>query len=121
MTYQVPSVSNDFTFFDYLMINVVLMSIGAFAFLLRFRADWPGKNHPNAMRLVKTISRNTLAIYLAHVIILEALVRGLFGFTLDLTVLPIIVVPLVTVAILFVTLGFILLAKRVPGLKKLIG
>jgi surface polysaccharide O-acyltransferase-like enzyme len=121
MTYQVPSVSNDYTFFDYLMINVVLMSIGAFAFLLRFSSDWPGKKHPHAMKIVTTISRNTLAIYLVHVIILESLVRGLFGFTLDLTVLPIIVVPLVSVVILFVTLGIILLAKRVPGLKKLVG
>ncbi len=121
MTYRVPAISNDFTFFDYLAVNVVLMSIGTYAFLLRFQADWPGKNHPKAAKLIRTISKNTLPIYLLHVIILETLSRGLLGFTLDLTILPLVEIPLVALAILFVTLGLILLGQRVPGLKKLIG
>ncbi|HSV50104.1 MAG TPA: acyltransferase family protein, partial [Candidatus Acidoferrales bacterium] len=121
MTYHVEPVSNDYTFFDYLAINVVVMSIGAYAFLLRFPADWPGKNRPYAKKIIHTISKNTLPIYLLHVIVLETFARGLLGVTLDLTILPAIQVPLASIAILFITLGLILLMKKVPGLKKLVG
>ncbi len=121
MTYRVASIENDYVFFDYLAANVVLMSVGVYAFLLTFQADWPGSNHPRAKKVVETISKNTLPIFLFHVIVLETLSRGLLGFTMDLSIMPIIEVPLASVAILFVTLGLILLMKKVPVLKKLVG
>jgi surface polysaccharide O-acyltransferase-like enzyme len=121
MTYHVEPVSNDYTFFDYLSLNVVVMSVGAYALLLRFPVDWPGKNHPYAKKIIQNISKNTLPIYLLHVIVLETFVRGLLGVTLDLTILPVIQVPLASIAILFITLGLVLLMKKIPVLKKLVG
>jgi surface polysaccharide O-acyltransferase-like enzyme len=121
MTYRVPSIDNDFVFFDYLSVNVVLMSIGVYAFLSTFSFDWPGTKHPYLKKIIETISKNTLPIFLLHVIVLETLSRGLLGFTLNLSINPLIEVPLASVAILFITLGIILLMKKVPLLKKLIG
>jgi len=121
MTYRVPSIDNDFVFFDYLSVNVVLMSIGVYAFLSTFSFDWPGTKHPYLKKIIETISKNTLPIFLLHVIVLETLSRGLLGFTLNLSINPLIEVPLASVAILFITLGIILLMKKVPILKKLIG
>lgn len=121
MTYHVEPVTNDYVFFDYLALNVVFMSIGTYAFLLRFPQDWPGKNHPTAQKVLHTVSEHTLPIYLLHVIVLETLTRGFLGFTMNLTIMPIVQVPLATIAILFVTLGIILLLKKIPFIKTLIG
>lgn len=110
-----------YVFFDYLAVNVVVMSIGLYTFLSSFSADWPGKNHPRAKKIVRVISKNTLPIFLFHIIILETLHRGLLGFYLDLTIFPLLEVPLASIFILLVTLGLVLIMKRVPILKKLIG
>lgn len=121
MTTNVPLVENDYAFFDYLAVNIVLMSVGTYALLARFPTDWPGPKYPHIKKILKVISDNTLPIFLFHVIILETLSRGLLGFTINLTIIPIVMVPLVSVIIVFVTLGLILLMKQVPILKKLVG
>ena len=121
MTINVPLVENDYTFFDYLAVNIVLMSVGVYSLLANFPADWPGTKHSYVKKTLKVISDNTLPVFLFHVIILETLARGLLGFTLNLTILPLLTVPLASIAILFVTLGLILLMKKVPILKKLVG
>lgn len=121
MTINVPLVENDYAFFDYLAVNIVLLSVGVYSLLSRFPTDWPGPKQPHAKKLLKVISDNTLPVFLFHVIILETLARGLLGFTLNLTVLPLLTVPLASVAILFATLGLILLMKKVPILRKIVG
>lgn len=73
-------------------------------------------------KLIRVISENTLPIYLLHLIILDCLWRGYFGFTLNGNTLnSIIGVPLATVITLFICLAIIVPLKRVPILKKLIG
>ncbi len=121
MTYPLEALNNVYFFFDYLAISVVIMSVALYAFLNSFKADWPSKNHPHIGKLVQTISRNTLPIFLFHVIVLEVFSRGLLGFTLDLSIIPIVEIPLAAAAILMITLGLVLLVKKVPILKKLIG
>jgi len=53
---------------------------------------------------------------------METLQRGYLGFQLSLTTInPIIGVPIITAATLFITLGIILVLKKIPVLKTLIG
>ena len=79
-------------------------------------------NPSKGNKLLKVISENTLAIYLFHVMVLESLENGYFGFAINRnTFNPIIEVPLITVIVLFVSLAAILLLKKVPYLKKVIG
>ena len=109
-------------FFDYLTANIIIGSYALFLILLKFHRDWPGKNHTTLNRIVQAISANTLPIFLFHIIILESFERGFFGFTLNFETLnPIIEIPLMTVLTLFITLGLILLMKKVPILRTLIG
>jgi hypothetical protein len=57
-----------------------------------------------------------------HIIILESFERGYFGFTLNFETLnPIIEIPLIAALTLFITLSLVLLMKKVPILKTLIG
>lgn len=73
-------------------------------------------------KLLKVISENTLPIFLFHLIILDCLQRGYFGFTLNgNTVNSIIGIPLATVITLFICLAVIVPLKKVPFLKKLLG
>ena len=73
---------------------------------------------PKAIDLIKVISQNTLAIFLFHVMILESLQNGYFGFAINRnTINPIIEVPLITVIVLFVSLAIILILKKVPYLR----
>ena len=122
MTYPLASMGQNNFFFDYLTANVIIGSAALFMILMKFRPDWPGSSHNIANRIVNAISKNTLPIFLFHVIILESFEFGYLGFKLSYTTLnPLIEIPLITVLTLFVTLGLILLMRRVPILKKLIG
>lgn len=122
MHFLFPSLEQYYFFFDYLSANVIITSVAIFMILLRFKPDWPGSNHPHLSKILRLISKNTLPIYLLHVIILMSLQRGFFGFTLSLTTInPIIGVPIIAVATFFITLGSVLVMKKIPVLKTLIG
>jgi surface polysaccharide O-acyltransferase-like enzyme len=122
MNYPLSTLEQGNFFFGYLTINVIIGSAALFLILLKFHSDWPGTNHKTASRVAQAISKNTLPIFLFHVIILESFERGFFGFKLSFTTLnPIIEIPLLATLTLFITLGLILLMRKVPILKKLIG
>jgi surface polysaccharide O-acyltransferase-like enzyme len=122
MNFPLKAMQQTSFFFDYLTANAIIGSAALFLILMKFRPDWPGNSHNTAKRVVQAISRNTLPIFLFHVIILESFERGFFGFTLSVTTLnPLIEIPLIAVLTLFITLGLVLLMRKVPILKKLIG
>jgi surface polysaccharide O-acyltransferase-like enzyme len=109
-------------FYDSLTVNVIVATVALYLILSKYPPDWPGTTHPHVNRVIQAISVNILPIYLFHYMILQSLQRGYFGFTISLTILdPIIEVLLITVVTLFITLGLILLMRKVPVLKKLIG
>lgn len=123
MNYPLAYMGNNNFFFDYLTANVILGSIALFMILMRIRPfDWPGKNHSTISKIIQVIGQNTLPIFLLHVIILESLQRGFFGFTLNVhTLNPVIEIPLIAVVTFFITVGLILVMRKVPVLRKLIG
>jgi surface polysaccharide O-acyltransferase-like enzyme len=122
LSFPLNSAGQPYLFFDYLSATVILASIALFMILSKFPADWPGSQHSKASRVLHAVSENTLPIYLFHIIILESLQRGFFGFQLSVTTLnPIVEIPLITVVTFFITFGLILVMKKVPVLKKLIG
>lgn len=111
-------------FQEYLSPTVILTSVMAFLLLLTIKPPSVQKEAGPSIvnRLVKLISQNTLPIYLVHVMVLESLQNGYFGFAINRnTIDPIIEVPLLTVVVLFVSLAVIVLLKKVPYLKRLIG
>jgi surface polysaccharide O-acyltransferase-like enzyme len=122
MRFTFYPLNQQYFFFDYLAANVIVMSVSLFMLLSKVRQDWLEENHPFAKRVLHLISCNTLPIYLFHVIILESLQRGFFGFKLSLTVInPVVGVPLITLATFGITFGLVLIMKKVPALKRLIG
>jgi surface polysaccharide O-acyltransferase-like enzyme len=111
-------------FQDYFSPTTILASVALFLLLNKVQApsnliaprgtkkDW----------LLRKIGENTLPLYLLHVMIIEALQRGYFGFTLSSSTLnSIIEVPLITVVTLFICLAIIIPLKKIPFVKRLIG
>jgi surface polysaccharide O-acyltransferase-like enzyme len=111
-------------FQEYFSPTLILASIMVFMLLLTIPPLSVQKvtNLSAGNKLIKAISENSLSLFLFHVMILESLQRGYFGFAINgNTINSIIGVPLNTVITLFVSLGIIILLKKVPYLKKLIG
>ncbi len=111
-------------FQEYISPTVILASVMMFLLILTIQPpsvkqeSAPSKDN----KLLKVISKNTLAIFFLHVMVLESFQNGYFGFAINRnTINPIIEVPLITVIVLFTTLGIILLLKKVPYMSKLIG
>lgn len=111
-------------FQQYFSPTLILASVMVFLLLLTIKPPSIQKEpSPSKInKLFKIISQNTLAIFLFHVIVLESLQNGYFGFALNRNTLnPIIEVPLMTVIVLFISLFIMLILKKIPCLKKLVG
>ncbi len=104
--------------FNYLVLghltaNAIVTAAALFLLLTKIRYTNP---------LFSFISQNTLAIYLFHVMILEAFQNGYFGFVISSsTINPVVEIPLLTVATLLVTTLIIVPLKKIPILNQLIG
>jgi hypothetical protein len=122
MNFPLHPAGNAYFFFDYLTVNVIISSVALFMFLSQAKADWPGERWLRFRRIVKAIIVNTLPIFLLHVIIMETLLRGYLGFKLNLAAINhVIEIPLVTMLVLFISLALVLVMKKIPVLKRLIG
>jgi surface polysaccharide O-acyltransferase-like enzyme len=120
MRFNFSSLGQEYFFFEYLSISVILTSITLYMILSKVSAGWP--KNPFVKRVLHLISINTLPIYLLHVIIMETLQRGYLGLKLSITILnPVIGVPIVAISTFFITFGLVLLMKRVPVLRSIIG
>ena len=109
-------------FLDYLSASVILASASLFMLLLKVSPSTLETRFSRANRLLQIIGQNTLSIYLLHVMVLESLQKGYFGFQISVnTMNPIVEVPLITIVTLFISLGIVFLLKRIPVMKKLVG
>jgi len=121
VTYNVGGNASYF-FYDFLTANVILASAALFQLLLGVSPDFFNKRVPRFGKFVSLISQYTLPVYLLHVMVLESLEKGYFGFKLSVTTLnPFVEIPLITVVTLFICVGIVFLLKRIPFVKKIIG
>ncbi len=110
-------------FQQYFSPTILLASIMMFLLLFTIKPSSAQTDSPPSIgnKLIKLISQNTLGIFFIHVMIIESIELGYFGFNINRYILnPIIEVPLLTVIVLFASLGIILSLKKVPYLKRLI-
>ena len=116
--------TSTYFFQEYFSPTMILASVALFLLLNTFQApsNQTEPHHPKISWLLRKISENTLPIYLLHVMIIESLQRGYFGFTIsNNTINSIIGVPLISAVTLFICLAVIIPLKKIPGLKRLIG
>ncbi len=122
MLYPFAPVKQAWFFMDFLAPNVVVYSVAMFLLLKTRPMNWPGEDHPHLSRFVHAVSQNTLPIFFFHALVLETLEKGYLGYPLSLTVVnPAYEIPFAAVICFFLTVGLVLVMKRVPILKTLIG
>jgi surface polysaccharide O-acyltransferase-like enzyme len=109
-------------FYDAFSVNVIVASVALFLLLAAVPSNGIENRFPRANRVIHQISQNTLPIYLLHVMVLESLQRGYFGFQISITTMnPVIEIPLITAITLSVCLVLIYLLKKAPFLRRAIG
>lgn len=109
-------------FLDASSLSVIIASVSLFLILVSFPADKIETLFPKGNKVLRVISENTLPIYLFHIIVLETLQHGYFGFKISVTnINPIIGIPLVTIVTLLICLAIIVPLKRLPYVKRIIG
>jgi surface polysaccharide O-acyltransferase-like enzyme len=80
------------------------------------------ESRPLTSRLLHWISKNTLAIYLLHIMVLEVFVNGYLGFSLNMqSFSPILEIPLLTLATFAVTALIVYPLSKIPYVNRLIG
>jgi surface polysaccharide O-acyltransferase-like enzyme len=109
-------------FYDASSFSMIGASVALFLLLAAVPSDRLEERFPRGSRALRLISQNTIPIYLFHVMVLEALQRGFFGFQISLSTMnPVLEVPLITVVTLLICLGVIYPLKKMPVVKKLVG
>jgi surface polysaccharide O-acyltransferase-like enzyme len=108
-TFYLSKKNGSFTedFYDYLTINVMMMSAGIF---ILFKGWQPNLN-PRIAALRDTVSQYGFGIYLNHVLILTLL--SYYHFTYEF-INPIFSVPVLTVVCLSISTLLVYLTKRLP-------
>ena len=114
---------NMYFFQEYLSPTVILAAVMLFLLLLTVKPPvQQAISSSKGNKLFKVVSENTLPIFFLHVMVLESIQNGYFGFTLNRNILtPVIEAPLMTAIVLFTTLGVVFSLKKIPYLNKLIG
>ncbi len=110
-------------FYDSFNFNMIIASAALFLLLSTVPSQTVETRFPHGNRVLRQISQNTLPIYLFHVMVLEALHKGYFGFKISLTTMmnPVLEIPLITAVTLLISLGVIIPLKKIPYMKKAIG
>ncbi len=110
-------------FLDYLSsATVILESASLFMLLLKVSPSTLLTRFPRASKFLHFVGCSTLAIYLLHVMVLESLQRGYFGFQISVnTMNPIVEVPLVTAITFVLSIGIVFVLKKIPIVKRVIG
>ena len=108
-------------FYEYYSLNVVLMSIAVFL----LAGNLPGLRSAPAdsrrSRLWSGLAERVFGIYLVHVLVLDVLKEGTFGFTFDhATFHPAAAVPVLAVVVFAASLGIVLVVERIPGLRRVL-
>lgn len=120
LTFYYPIEGYTYLFFDYLSMNVVVESTTLFIILSKLTSF--KSRLSRVYPVIRLIGGNTLPIYFLHVIVMETIQRGYLGVKISITEInPLLGIPLVAATTILATLGIILILKRIPFIRNLIG
>ena len=109
-------------FYDAASFSMIGASVALFLLLSMVPYSTLEERFPRGNRVLRIISQNTIPIYLFHVMVLESLQKGFFGFQISLSTMnPVLEIPLITVTTLLICLAVILPLKKIPIVKRLLG
>ncbi len=109
-------------FHDYLSFNIIVASVALFLVLAAVPASRIQNGNATVNRFVNWVGKNTLGIYLVHLMVMEALEAGYLGLQLNMNVMsPIVEVPLLAVVTFVLTAAIVYGLKKIPYVHKILG
>jgi len=102
--------------------NVVIMALVAFVLLTQPQpAVWVARR-PVLLAVVRALAASSYGIYLLHPLLLDVLGSGVLGVRVSgASLAPFIGIPTFAAGLLLVSLGVMTVARRVPGLGRILG
>jgi surface polysaccharide O-acyltransferase-like enzyme len=109
----------DESFYAYLSMNVIAMSIAGFVLLGELgRRLHVARHAARSRRWLATCSVLGLGAYLVHAMVIEALQAGWLGWELGpLTLYPLVGIPFVATLVFGISLGITAVLRWIPGLR----
>ncbi len=108
-------------FHAYLGFNMIIAAASLFLLLTRIPKSRIENGNRTLSRLIHWIGKNTLPIYLIHIIVLETLELGLLGFTFPYTGVFVVDVLVMAVITFVVSAAIIYPLKKIPYISKIVG
>jgi len=108
-------------FHGYLSFNMILASAALFIILVNIPKTRIENGNKTAIRMMGWVGKNTLPIYLLHIIVLETLQLGLLGFLFPYSGLVLVDAIALFLATFTISALLIYSLKKVPYLNKLVG
>lgn len=108
-------------FHNYMSPTIIIGSTTLFLILISSKRS-KIESHSKLAQVIQWVSKNTLPIYLIHMIILITFTNGVFGYYLNtITFIPLLDVPIFTFIVFGVSSSIIFILKKIPYFKKLVG
>jgi surface polysaccharide O-acyltransferase-like enzyme len=111
----------DSYFYEYLSLNVIIMSLTAYLFLRRLPYERVYEKIPWLSRLVALVCMTSFGVYMVHVLLLSILKGGRLGFVLSgASVAPGAGILFTFLIVMPISIGIVYLMQRIPVLKHLV-
>jgi surface polysaccharide O-acyltransferase-like enzyme len=108
-------------FHNYMSATIIIASAATYYCLTTIKTK-PLANRPILNNFVQWISKNTLPIYLIHMLLIVTFTEGFFNFYINtITYLPLIDVPLFATIVFGASAIITYLLKKIPYIEKLVG
>jgi len=102
-------------FLDYYSINMIIVSSGIFLILKSIPYDRLLEDRPKLRQRIVFVSSCSFGIYFVHVILMELLADGVFGFELSaLSMNPMFSIPLASLITLILSFFVTVILKKIP-------
>jgi surface polysaccharide O-acyltransferase-like enzyme len=108
-------------FYDYLSPTVVAMTIAVFLIVKQFSLQYASSVSKNTHSMIVFLGKASFGIYLVHPAVLNVLITGKLGFTLNSTSFsPVLAVPLVFTIVFLVSLAIVAVLQKIPYLRAIV-
>ena len=108
-------------FHGYVSFDIIVASTALFLLLITIPTSRVESRYGKVNRVIHWVGQNTLPIYLIHMMVLESLSLGLFGFTLPYVSLGIVRIPFTALAVFSISAAIVYPLMKIPYVMRLIG
>ena len=105
----------------YVSFDIIIASAALFVLFITILPNRAETRYNRVNRVIHWIGQNTLPLYLIHLMVLESLALGFFGFTLPYISNSIVRIPITALVAFSLSVAIVYPLMKIPYVKRLIG